>query len=277
MLKRSMHLLVFINIIFAATTFSLLYFTGRKIQEYVLTIYSYAPALQELESILSEDVSLTDMGTLNEAMGIINQFYKMIFIATLVSIIIFFLVWCFFQSMEWRMAYNSLKKKLNLEGLFDRSYLKYALNFSLVTIPAFIILFPSFYYFVAQAKALFLNLLIKLYGLTEIPGEVSYTLIATLFLIIFFVSYFTIITYVLLNRYKLLDAIKKSFKTGINKAYVLMPLHLACLIAILPVIYLDSYLMKFFDFKISAITSLLVYFVLLAFYQALMTSLLEKS
>ncbi len=272
-----MHLLVFINLVFAATTFSLLYFTGKKIQEYVLVIYSYAPALQELESILSEDMSVADANKLNETLTVVSQSYKMILIVTIASMVIFFLVWCFFQSLEWKITYNSLKKKIKLEELFDKNYLKYALNFSLVTIPAFIIIFPSFYYFMAQVKVLFLSLIVKMYNLTETAGQVSYPLITLLFLTILFTSYFTIITYVLLNKYKLLEAVKKSFKTGIKKAYVFLPIHLVCLLIITGIIYLDSYIMKFLDFKVASIISLLIYFAFIAYYQVLIVSLLEKS
>ncbi len=277
MLKRSMHLLVFINLVFSVTTFSLLYFTGRRIQNYVLMIYSYAPALQELESVISEDISLTDLNKLNEALAVINQSYKMILIITIVSMIIFFLTWCFFQSLEWKMAYSSLKKKIRLDELFDKNYLKYVLRFGLVTIPAFIILFPSFYFFMAQAKTLFLSMIVNMYNLVETAGQVSYPLIILLFLIILFTSYFTIIIYVLLNKHKLLESVKKSFITGIKRIHVLLPIHLICLLIIIPIIYLDSYLIKFLDFKIAAIISLLIYFAFIAYYQVLMVSLLEKS
>jgi len=277
MLKNSMHLLVFVNLVFAATTFSLLYFTGRRIQTYVLMIYSYAPALQELESVLSEDVSLTDLNKLNEALAVINQSYKMILIITIVSMIIFLLVWCFFQGLEWKMAYSSLKKKIRLDELFDKNYLKYVLRFGLVTIPAFLILFPSFYFFIAQAKTFLLSIIVNMYNLTETAGHVSYLIMALLFLIILFTSYFTIIIYVLLNKYKLLESIKKSFITGIKRIHVLLPIHLICLLIIIPIVYLDSYLIKFLDFKIAAVLSLLAYFAIIAYYQILMVSLLEKS
>lgn len=271
-----MHLLVFINLVFAVTTFSLLYFTGKKIQEYVLMVYSYAPALQELESVLSEDTGLADMNVLNEAVAVINQSYKMILIVTIISIVSFFIIWCFFQSLEWRITYNSLKKRINTEELFDKSYRKYALRFALVTIPAFMILFPAFYYFVAQVKALFLNMIISMYNLSEVPGEMSYPLIAALFFVIFFVSYFTVMVYILLNRYKVFDAVKKSFSIGIKKMYMFAPIHLVCLMTIALVLYFDSFFAKFLDFKIAAILSLIVYFVLLSCYQVLMASLLEK-
>lgn len=275
-LKNSMHLLVFINLVFAATTFSLLYFTGRRIQSYVLMIYSYAPALQELESILSEDVSLADLNKLNEALAVINQSYKMILIITISSMVIFFLAWCFFQGLEWKMAYSSLKKKIRLDELFDKNYLNYVLRFGLVTLPAFIILFPSFYFFMAQARTFLLSVIVSMYNLVETAGEVSYSTMVLLFLIILFTSYFTIITYVSLNKYKLLESVKKSFITGIKRIHVLLPVHLICLLIIIPILYLDSYLIKFLDFKITAILSLLLYFAVISYYQLLMVSLLEK-
>lgn len=274
-LKRNIHLLIFINLIFAATTFSLLYFTGKKIQEYVLAIYAYAPQLQELESVLSEDVSIADLNKLNESLAVINQSYRMVFIVTIASIIAFFLIWCFFQSVEWRITYSSLKKKIGLEDVFE-NYWKYTLNFSIITIPALLILFPSFYYLVAQVKALFLNLIIKLYGISEAAPETSYTLIALLFAIVLFTSYFTIIAYVMLNKYKLWGSIKRSFKTGIKRFRVLLPIHLSCLLIIIPILYLDSYITRLIDFKAAAIMSILIYFAILAFYQNLMVVLLEK-
>jgi len=275
-LKNSMHLLVFINLVFAATTFSLLYFTGRKIQSYVLMIYSYAPALQELESVVSEDVSLADMNKLNEALAVINESYKMILIITVSSMVIFFLVWCFFQGLEWRMSYTSLKKKIRLDELFDKNYIKYTLRFGLVTIPAFLILFPSFYFFMAQAKTFLLSMIVSMYDLTETAGQVSYPVLVLLFLVILFTSYFTIIIYVLLNKYKLLDSFKKSFITGVKRIHIILPIHITCLLIIIPIVFLDSYLNKFLDFKIAVIISMLIYFAFIAYYQILMVSLLEK-
>ena len=276
MLKSSMHLLVFINLVFAATTFSLLYFAGRKIQAYVLTIYAYAPALQELESVLSENVSMADLDKLNESMAVVSQSYKMILIITLASMGAFFLVWCFFQSMEWKISYRSLKKSIKLDDLFDKDYLRYSLRLGIVTIPAFMVIFPSFYYFTAQIKALFLQMIISMYGLGESAGQVSYFFLIMLFLIILFTSYFTIITYVLLNRHELLESVKRSFKTGLKKIYALLPIHFACLILIIGIIYLDSYLANLLEFKVAVIISLLVYFSFIAYYQVLMVSLLEK-
>lgn len=274
MFKRSMHLLIFINLVFAATTFSMLYFTGKKIQSYVLVIYAYAPQLQDLQSVLSENVSLADLNQLNQALAVINQAYKMIFIITIASLIAFFLLWCFFQSLEWRITYKSLKKAVKFEDLFD-GYLKYCLKFSLVTIPAFIIILPTSYYLIANLKTLFLNLLIRMYGMEGTQKIPYISLIASL--VIFLVTtYLTVSIYILLNKYTLKEAIKKSFKVGMKKVQVLLPIHFLCLIMIVPIIYLDSYLIKFLNFKAAAILSLIVYLAIIAFYQVLMVALLEK-
>ena len=167
-----MHLLIFLNLIFTATTFSLLYFTGRKIQTYVLMVYAYAPQLQDLETILSENANIADITKLNEAIAVINHSYKMILIVTIASLIAFFLIWCFFQSLQWRITYKALKRKIKLEEIFDK-YIKYALKFSLITIPAFIIILPTAYYFLANIKALFLNLVIQIYGLAETASAIK--------------------------------------------------------------------------------------------------------
>lgn len=274
MLKRSMHLLVFINLVFAATTFSMLYFAGKKIQSYVLVIYAYAPQLQDLQSVLSENVSLADLNQLNQALAVINQAYRMVFIITIASLIVFFLLWCFFQSLEWMITCKSLKKAVKLENLFD-GYLKYSLKFSLATIPAFIIILPTSYYLIANLKTLFLNLLVKMYSM-EAQATNPYMLSTALLAVFLVATYLTVILYILLNKYKLVEAVKKTFKVGVKKVHVLLPIHFICLSMIAPIIYLDSYLIKFLNFKASAILSLLIYFVIIAFYQALAVVLLEK-
>lgn len=270
-----MHLLVFINLVFAATTFSLLYFTGRKIQTYVLMIYAYAPQLQDLESILSEKASVADLNKLNEAIAVINQANKMILIVTVASLITFFLVWCLFQSLQWKLTYKSLKKAVKLDEIFHNHW-KYAVKLSLITIPAFIIILPTFYYFLANVKSLFLGLLVKLYGLAE-TQTVNYVTLTALFIVFLLSTYFVVLIYITLNKeQKLIKAIKKSFNLGIKKIHILLPIHFVAMIIILPILYLDSYLIKFLDFKVAAVLSLLVYFALIAFYQVLMVVLLEK-
>lgn len=276
MLKRSMHLLIFINLVFAATTFSLLYFTGRKIQTYVLMIYAYAPQLQDIQTILEENANLADLNKLNEAVAVINQAYKMIFMFTIASLITFFFVWCFFQSMQWRITYKSLKKAVKLDEIFHEHW-KYALKFSLTTIPAFIIILPTFYYFISHVQALFRNILLKMYGIAETQTTVNYVSLIALFIVFLISTYFIVLIYITLNKeQKLIKAVKNSFRIGIKKIHILLPIHFAAIIVLAPIIYLDSYLIKFLDFKIAAVISLLIYFAFVAYYQILMTVLLEK-
>jgi len=275
MLKKSMHLLIFINVVFSATTFCILYFAGRKIQEYVLIIYSYAPQLQDLQSLLSENLDVSQMNVLNEAVNVINHSYKMIFITTILSMTVFFFVWSFFQSLEWRMTHDSLKKRLRLDGLFD-NYWRYALNFAIVTLPAFIMIFPSFYYLIGQINALFLNLMIRMYGMSEPTQPLSYPAVIGLSLLVLSASYFAVIMYALLNRHGLLESVKRGFKTGLKRLMPLLPLHIAMILMILPIIFLDSLLTNVLGSKASAFLSILVYFAFLAYYQVLMVSLLEK-
>ena len=276
MLKRSMHLLVFLNIVFTATTFSLLYFAGKKIQSYVLLIYAYAPQLQNIEAVLSENASLADLNKLDAAMAVINRAYDMIFMVSIISLIAFFLVFCLFQSLQWRITFRSLKKAVKLEGIFDKHW-GYALKFSLITIPAFLIIIPTFYSFLDSIQALFLNLLIKMYDLAEVSVTVDYFSLAGLFILFLLLTYFAVLIYVILNKeQKIVESVKKAFKTGVKKARVLLPIHFAAFIMILPIVYLDSLLSKLLNFKIAAIISILVYLVLAACYQVLMVALLEK-
>ncbi|MBL7101097.1 MAG: hypothetical protein ISS23_04040, partial [Nanoarchaeota archaeon] len=219
--KRSVHWLIFINLVCSATTFSLLYFAGRKIQDYILMIYAYAPSLQDMQNVLSESISSTDLDKLNEALAVINQAYTYILWITVASLIIFFLLVCFFQSLEWRISYRSLKKAVKLEKIFEKHW-GYALKFSLITLPAFIIILPSVYYLIANIKSLFLNLLISLYGITEQVPTINYVSLTLLTLLILATTYFTALSYILLNKYKIREAVKKAFKIGIKKAHILL-------------------------------------------------------
>ena len=181
-LKRSIHLLMLIKIVCSISAFALLYFAGRKIQAYVLMIYAYAPQLQEIQAVLDENINLADLNKLNEALAVINQSYNMILIVTVASLLIFFLIICFFQSLEWRIIFKSLKKAVKLEEIFD-NYIKYALKFSIITLLAFIILLPAIYYFVNHLRSLFLNIIMNLYGLAGTSSTINYTLLTALFLL----------------------------------------------------------------------------------------------
>ena len=275
-LKKSIHWLILINIICSAATFSLLYFTGKKIQTYVLIIYAYAPSLQNMESLLSESVASADLNQLNEALAVINQAYTGIFLTSLISLIIFFLLMCFFQSLSWRIIYKSLKKAVKIEQIL-KDHWKYALKLSIVTLPAFIITIPSFYYTIASIKSVFLNLIINMYNMTEQTTEINYILLIGLSLLVLATTYFTVLTYILLNKYKIIEAVKKAFKIGIKKIHIFLPIHFTAMIIILPIMYLDTYLTKSLGFITSAIISLIIYFILLSFYQVLMNVLIEKN
>jgi len=240
-----------------------------------MTIYAYAPQLQELQTALSDTVDVAELDKLNEALTIISNSYNNILILTLVSLAIFFFIVCFFQSLTWRITFRSLKKSVKLEGIFD-DYKKYLLKFAIITLPVFIIILPSLYYFIVQLKSLFLNFIIAMYNMAETTVTINYIALIALFLLIITVTYFAVIVYILLNKYKIREAVKKAFKVGVKKAKLLLPIHFLSIIMIVPIIYIDSFLAKYLDFRITLVISLLIYFAMLAYFQVLMNVLLEK-
>ncbi|MBU4501447.1 MAG: hypothetical protein KKA79_02550 [Nanoarchaeota archaeon] len=274
-LKRSLHLLMLINIVCTVTSFALVYFTGKKIQQYVTAIYSYLPQIQEWQQTLAGGANLSDLDSINEVLAVINHSNTLIAIVTAISLVAFFLIICFFQSLEWNIAFKSLKKKIKMEDIFV-GYLKYAIKFSIITIPIFIILLSSMFYLFNQVKEVFNNIVMKMYGLEGIIANPNYVLISILLIIMIFVSYYAAIVYVMLNKYKLKQAVQKSFSIAKNKLKTIMPLHLLLIILIVPIVYIDSILVQYIDFKISVIASLLIYFFFVAYYQVLLTVMLEK-
>lgn len=274
--KKTVLLLVFLNATFFTTSFFLFYFVAQKIREQVLYIYAFAPELQNLESV-TEAPSMADLEKLNVVMSAIQDSYKMILTITIAAIIIFFLLLCFFQSIQWNIAFKSLKKKIKLEMIFD-NYVRYALKFLSITLPAFLITVPLAYSLLMNMRTYIVSMVVEMYnlsyGLTQEPSLIKIILILAL---IFMVSYLTMLSYIMFNKYNFCKALKKSVKLSFRKFYVFFPIHFLILLLIIPILYLDSYLAGFFNFKIVTVVVGLVYLVIIAYYQVLMNVLLEKA
>jgi len=271
--KRSVHLLVFINIVCSVSLFSALFFAGRKIQSYLFIMNSYTPLLEGMEKTLAENVNVAELNKVNEALEVLIHSTNMIVWVTIASFILFFLLVCFFQSLEWRLVYRSLKKRVKVEEIFKKHW-SYLWRFSLIVLPVFIMIMALLFKFIVNLRS---GLLETVYGFDNISQPANYPVLFLSLVLILLLTYFSTIIFILLNKLNMKESIKTAFKLGIKKAKFLFPVHVVGMFLIVPIMFFDAFLSKIIDFRIAVIISLIIYFILLAYYQTLMVLFLEKT
>lgn len=117
----------------------------------------------------------------------------------LVIFISFYLLYCFFQSISWKLAFDFTKEKISQSHYMKRFFL---VNIFWITL---------FFIYKILDYLLFLNARIK--GGNEQSVDVFF------FIILIIAFYFATISYVLITKYPAWKAIKKSFVIGIKKLH----------------------------------------------------------
>lgn len=199
-IKQNLFLFLFIDLIYFLSTFFLLIFSVYKLQEHIANVSALAPRLKEFQQLEMEKLDLTEVGNYLDVMNASSQKIITIIVLTLICI---YLLYCFFQSMQFRLAFKSLKHKIKLEEIFH-DYFKYFLKFSLLNIPFFV---------------LFIFLLTK-----------SYSTIFIVFLIL--LAYFILVLNILLNKFSIVQTLRKAFCVSI-KSFKIFPIYLVVVASIL--------------------------------------------
>lgn len=189
--KQNIIIFFLIDFIYFLSTSFLLIFSVYKLQEYIATVTALAPKLQEFQNLES-----MDLVEVNNYLDLIDSSSQSIITITVLTIVGVYLLYCFFQSLQFRLAFKSLKQKIKLETIFH-DHFRYFLKFLIINIPLFI---------------LFIFLLTK-----------SYSIVFIILLIL--LIYFVLLINILLNKFGIVETLKKVLKVFV-KSFKIFPLYL---------------------------------------------------
>lgn len=156
--------------------------------------------LQTGESILYSGGLIKGLLSNNETISII--------LSTVGLIITIYIQYCIFQGLSWRFARKFVEQKVNI--------LRYVKKFFLINIFWFLL------FIIVELLDYIGRLLGYLRGQTL--GE-SFFFNIIIFLL-FLIGYFAFISYALITKYKIIEAIKKSFSIGIRKIKSILLMYL---------------------------------------------------
>jgi len=218
---------VIVDLLFILSYGSVLGFFIGNIQEKAVAL------IETGKSILYSGGLIKGLLTNNQVISIV--------LSTLGFMITTYIQYCIFQGVTWRFA-----RKFVEEHVHFFSYLK---KFFLVNI------FWFFWFFIVEILDYVRRLLVYLRG-----EELTTTLFSGLLLFfIFVIIYFAFISYALINRYKIVEAVKKSFSLGIKKINFFLLMHL-----IIFLVFLIINLLLILTFKVNLILMVIVGIVLVS-------------
>jgi hypothetical protein len=206
--KRKFLLFLLIDTIFFSLLFYFLIFIKNKLKNYLLVLGDYSTELSKIEGLEQKDiVASMKLDVLLKTMDNVTS-NALFFVYIIIPIVLFLLFWIFHY-----IIFNIIKEnKLNFKDF---------IKFGLISIPFFVA-----YIFIFLG---FLNIIESFF-----EGEYLSLLFKFLFylILLLIVGYYNFVVYSL-NKYKIKDLIKKSFKISLKKFYVLMPLFLLLSIILL--------------------------------------------
>ncbi len=175
----------------------------NKVQDYLLGLQSLDLDLQSLEETFLENASNLNLDLLGSNLEIVNQIMQKIMYYSFYTLIGVFLLYCLFQSIQWNLVCNKLKFK---------KFGRYLLSFILINIPIVLVLIYIFYGISYNLRSVVFSSWITGTYLEEQMGfSGSLPLLIILIVLFLIVGYLAINIYILMNKYKLKDAILKSF------------------------------------------------------------------
>lgn len=239
-------------------------FSFKKIQEYTLQLWEIAPKLEEINSQLVEGVQNVDITLIEPYLDAITSAYQGIIITSVIFLILTFLLWSIFQSLQWRIVYLASKKKLAYKNLDMKHYFP---KFLLFNLPFFLIISVALYFFGGWLRLLLIALV------TTIPLSFS-LVIVSLLLFLFFILLFYLVSVlaVFLNKESWKQALKKTFtlKPKIHAKLFLSTIAMAVLSGAVLVLY--YFIVSFWRHTLAAFLSLLIIIIIYAFYRIKLTA-----
>ncbi|MFH1332332.1 MAG: hypothetical protein ABIH63_03545 [archaeon] len=225
------------DLLFFSLLLWFLVYARNRIFSYLVVIQQFTPQLNDIYSSLNmeDPASVAQLDALLKVIEpIVTEANFFIYFVVPVMV---FLIWVFFQGLSWGLLKeDSFKKSL---------YIHFYVKFALLSIPFFVVLF------------------FLLRGFLELTETVNLTKSVIIWIVLFIVFYFTLISYLVMKKKKLLFDI---FEVGIKRAKVFFPAFLLFIVLFLIVFVL------FFNAYISALSLvmpsassiiLLLFFVLL--------------
>lgn len=219
-LKKKFLILFSLDLTFFVLFFFFLIYVRNKIQGYMTLIQQYAPQLTQLQSALEEpnQIALLQLEQTLSAISPVIQ--KALVFIYFIAPFALFLLFCFFQSLIWKII---SKEKFKIKKIF-KNFRNHFLKFSALTLPVFVILilaisliFKKLYYFINLGWEFF-----------------------SLVLLVFILFYFIFICYTLLWKHKTLRATLKKAIFIQKKFHILVPLFLLFFFIILVLLILFS-------------------------------------
>jgi len=230
--KNHFFIAILLDFVFILSVFFNFYFASRIIQNNVLLIYSLGEKLEGINQLLSDSVDPSVLMEMNTSLEILNYASNYIIFTTIISFVLFFLVWCFFKSLVWKYSYDTKKH------LF-KDFFGYLLKFSLVSLIFFVVLAPLFAILIKGMSSFVLGS--AMYGF-NITG---FLLFSGLFFVVFLlILYLFSVVFVVLNKHKVLDAFKKGFLCGIKRPLIFLSFF-GVWVLVLFILYIDRFLSSF--------------------------------
>lgn len=190
----------------------------KEIKSYAYVLQDFGNKLSSLEPAIQTNMSNLDYGLLLNNVEIINQVAQKIIFLFFLMLAGGFLLYLSFQSVQWSFILSKLK---NLK--------KYFLKFSIVSLFSFLLFITFLWYMLLNARNIILSYLSNM-PMTDLAVK-----LILLYALIFLLGYYTSVCYVLLNKHKLLEALKKTFLFNNIKS---MLVYLVCFILILLILVL---------------------------------------
>lgn len=203
--KNIKHFLVFllIDFIFVFCLFNFVKFMFKKVQDYFLNLQNFNLDLQGLEETFLENASNLNLDLLGGNLEIVNQIMQKVMYYSVYTLIGIFLLYCLFQAVQWNLVCNKLKFK---------KFGKYLLSFILINIPIAFILVYIFYGISYNLRGVvFSSWVSNTYLEEQMSFGGSLPLLIILIVLFLLVEYIGVNIYVFMNKYKLKEAILKSF------------------------------------------------------------------
>ena len=238
LLKKKVLFVLLADFLFFSTLLWFLVYARNRIFSYLVVIQQFAPKITGISSALAmEDAS--SVGQLDALLKVVEPIVNEanFFIYFVVPVMIF-LLWVLLQGFSWGLLKNDSVKK----ALHFNFYPKFAL----FSIPLFVVVFFLFR------------------GFLNLAEQVNLTKSVILFIVLFIVFYFTIISYLVIDRAKFLSSL---VNLSIKRSKIFFPAFLLFLIIFLLtlILFFNNYIYALSLILPSALSIFLFLFFMLLF------------
>lgn len=197
-------ILLLIDFMFLFLVLKFIKFIFEKIKDYIFSLQNLSFSFLNLEENLLENVSKLNFNMLGGDLNILNSVIQKIVYYSIFAFIGVFLLYCLFQAISWNLVCNRFRFK---------SFWKYLLKFVLVNIPLCFVLICILYGVLYNLRGVvFSSWISGTYLEEQFSFGGSFPVLIVLLILFLGVIFLAVNIYILMNRYKFMDAILRSFK-----------------------------------------------------------------